>query len=42
MMDQRIMATGGIERVLSGTLVDKLALELQGHLMGPSRPDRNQ
>ena len=31
--DQRIMATGGIERVLSGTLVDKLASELQGHLI---------
>jgi hypothetical protein len=38
MIDQRIMTTGGIERLLSGTFVEKLASELRGHLIANRRP----
>ena len=33
MIDRRIMTTGGNERSLSGTMIDKLASELRGHLI---------
>jgi hypothetical protein len=39
MVDRRIMTIGGAERVLNGTVVDKLASELRGVLIAIDDPD---
>jgi hypothetical protein len=39
MIEQRIMTASGDERVLSGTAVGKLALELGGNLIATDSPD---
>jgi hypothetical protein len=39
MVEQRIMTRHGIERVLSGTIVDKLSSELRGDLIATDHPD---
>jgi hypothetical protein len=39
MVDRRIMTTGGIERVLDGAVVDKLASELRGELVAIGASD---
>src|SRR5262249_36102188 len=39
MVDQRIITTSGVERVLDGTVMDKFASELRGNLIAIENPD---
>ena len=41
MVDRRIMTMRGVECVLSGTELDKLASDLRGNLIATDNPDYN-